>query len=155
MASPAHAVTLERRTPLSRGKPLARGKPLKRTGRLSQKSKRKEEAAADELIEREFVFARDGRRCRAAGWWDPCMGPPTVHHVLKASQGGTYHRDNLVTLCAHHNGLLEADPDFAEMGRARGIVKLRRDVTPPGHTEEHPTQGGSNGDRMPGVAKGP
>lgn len=125
-------MSLERRTPLKRGK------PLKRTGRLSQRSKRKEEAAAEELIEREFVFARDGRRCQAAGLWDACFGPPTFQHILKASQGGAYHRDNGTTLCAHHNALIEADADFAEVARAAGLVKLRRDVTPPGHTEQHP-----------------
>lgn len=130
-------MSLERRTPLKRGK------PLKRTGRLSQRSKRKEEAAADEYIEREFVFARD-RHCKLAGWWDPCRGPLTPHHVLKASQGGPYHRDNLVALCAHHNGLIEADADLAALARQLGLVKLRSDVTPPGHTEEHPTQGGSH-----------
>lgn len=115
--------------------PLKRGQPLKRTGRLSARSKKREEARADELIEREFVFARDGRRCRAAGLWDACHGPLTPHHVLKASQGGAYHRDNLVALCAHHNGLVESDVEFAQLCRELGLVRLRRDVTPPGHTE--------------------
>lgn len=114
-----------KRTPLKRTTGLARG------GRMSARSKRKEEARADELIEREFVFARDGHRCRAAGLWDRCHGPLTPHHVLKASQGGAYHRDNLVALCAHHNDLIEADADFAVVARDAGLVTLRRDVTPP------------------------
>ncbi len=111
--------------------PLKRTTGLARAGRLSAKSKRKDEARADELIEREFVFARDGHRCRAAGMWDRCAGPLTPHHVLKASQGGPYHRDNLVALCAHHNDLIEADAEFAAVARAAGLVRLRRDVTPP------------------------
>lgn len=107
--------------------PIKRGKPLKRTSRLSQRSKRKEEARAEELIEREFVFARDGRRCRFAGLWDACRGELTPHHVLKASQGGPYHRDNLVAACAYHNDLVEQDAEFAAVARAAGLVRLRRD----------------------------
>jgi 5-methylcytosine-specific restriction endonuclease McrA len=100
-------VSLERRTPLKRGK------PLKRTGRLSQKSKAKEAAAADEYIEREFVFARDGRRCRAAGLGLGCWGRLTVHHLQKSSQGGEYSRNNLITLCVACNGWVEDNPDDA------------------------------------------
>lgn len=109
--------------------PIKRTKGLARSGRLSAKSKRKEEARADELIEREFVFARDSHRCRFAGMWDACRGVLTPHHVLKASQGGPYHRDNLVAACAYHNDLVEQDADFAAVARAAGLVRLRRDVT--------------------------
>lgn len=72
---------------------------------------------------REAVFERDGA-CRLRGVGE-CFGPLTPHHVRKASQGGEYSVDNLVALCAHHNGLLESDADFAALARRLGLV-IRR-----------------------------
>lgn len=57
-----------------------------------------------------------------------CFGPLTPHHVRKAGQGGAYDDDNLVPLCAFHNGLLEADADVAALGRSLGLVKRRGDA---------------------------
>lgn len=64
---------------------------------------------------RERVFARDGFRCQA-NWPDvECYGPLTVHHLKKASQGGAYTEANLVSLCSHHNSLVEDFPVTAEL----------------------------------------
>ena len=68
---------------------------------------------------REAVFERDHHRCQfskhnglqyAVG----CFGPLTVHHLKKASAGGSYSEDNLVTLCAFHNSWIEDWPLQAE-----------------------------------------
>lgn len=69
---------------------------------------------------RERVFARDGH-CQLTGY-SPCFGALTPHHRRKASQGGEYSVKNLVTLCAHHNDELEADPELAVIGRGLGLV---------------------------------
>lgn len=64
---------------------------------------------------RQRVFDRDGG-CVVAGIWDQCFGPLTPHHLLKASQGGGYTEENLTTLCAHHNSMVEDHP-----GKAAGF----------------------------------
>lgn len=61
---------------------------------------------------REAVFLRDQMKCRlatvqAAG---PCGYQMTVHHLKKASAGGAYSLENLVTLCAVHNDWCEDHP---------------------------------------------
>jgi 5-methylcytosine-specific restriction endonuclease McrA len=78
---------------------------------------------------REAVFARDGHQCRLAGveGAGPCWGPLTVHHVVKASQGGLYEVGNLVSLCAHMNDQIEADADIAAIARSLGLVVRRGD----------------------------
>jgi hypothetical protein len=70
---------------------------------------------------RERVFARDGNRCRLAGWvpaaFGPCLGPLTVHHLRKSGQGGPYTLINLLTLCAGHNAAVETERVLArELG---------------------------------------
>lgn len=87
---------------------------------------------------REAVFRRDGYRCRlerAAGevdgeWIDagPCHFGLTPHHVHKDGQGGAYDEANLVTLCAHHNDEIEANPRLARLARSLGLVKRRADL---------------------------
>lgn len=54
------------------------------------------------------MFARDGYRCLLSG--ARCLPGLTVHHLLKASQGGKYVSENLVTLCAPCNSAVEDHP---------------------------------------------
>jgi len=42
-----------------------------------------------------------------------CFGPPTPHHLKKASAGGLFTLDNLVQLCAAHNDWVEDHPKEA------------------------------------------
>jgi 5-methylcytosine-specific restriction endonuclease McrA len=63
-----------------------------------------------------LVFQRDKYRCVVSQFpetktlpkWPECFGGLTVHHVHKASGGGPYTEDNLVTLCAFHNEYVES-----------------------------------------------
>lgn len=66
---------------------------------------------------REAVFARDNWTCRLATTRQVggCLGPLTPHHVRKASAGGPYVEENLVTLCSHHNSWVEDHPIAAQM----------------------------------------
>lgn len=68
------------------------------------------------------VFARDGHRCQAASLFLDvrCFGGLTVHHLIKASQGGAYDAENLVTLCVRHNDVIEDRPTIAT---ALGLVR--------------------------------
>lgn len=68
---------------------------------------------------RRQVFERDDWACAACGTNQGL----TVHHRANRGLGGSKKMDmlsNLLTLCAHHNGLLESDPKFAEIGRHHG-----------------------------------
>lgn len=79
---------------------------------MSPTSKERKADLARRKEIRELVFARDGG-CLAEGVWGPCFGPLTAHHLLKASQGGKYEMDNLISLCAWHNAEVENRPDEA------------------------------------------
>ena len=112
---------LQRRTPLRAAKGLDRGTSrLKRT-RLAPISAKRRDQIPDRAAVREAVFARDGAKCAAAPFFPDvrCHGGPTVHHVLKSSQGGPYAEWNLITTCAVHNSLIEDRPVEAE---AAGLV---------------------------------
>ena len=85
---------------------------MKRGGKLSPTSKKRLAELPARKEVREAVFARD-KRCVMHGVWDACSGPLTPHHLLKASQGGNYSEDNLVTLCAYHNTKVEDEPHEA------------------------------------------
>lgn len=98
---------------------MRRHTPLKRGGRLSPTSKKRLADLGRRRAVREAVFVRDGG-CVVAGLWGPCHGDLTAHHLLKASQGGTYEMTNLVALCAHHNTKVEDRPKEAE---ALGLVR--------------------------------
>lgn len=68
------------------------------------------------------VFARDGGCVLSGGRWGrfpACFGRLTVHHVRKASQGGSYTAANLVALCVHHNDAVE---DWPAEAHALGLV---------------------------------
>lgn len=71
----------------------------------------KREAQRDERREiRTRVYERDSYRCVL--WFDhQCYGGLSVHHLRKASQGGPYAPENLVTLCVRLNGWVEDEPD--------------------------------------------
>lgn len=102
---------------------------MKRGGRLSPTSKKRLAELKLRPAIREAVFARDGG-CLMSPWrsdqdWGTCYGILTPHHVLKASQGGEYTEDNLITLCAHHNNALESDADMARRAEAAGFVQRR------------------------------
>lgn len=64
----------------------------------------------DHDLVRRAVFDRDRGCLLAQHWGHRCMGPLTVHHTLKASQGGAYDLANLVALCAHGNDWVEDHP---------------------------------------------
>lgn len=115
----------EERKPIERMAPLKRSGFLRRTGRIPPASpKRRRQSTKNEAI-RVRVFERDDWTCRAAhhGVGGPCFGPHTPHHILKASQGGKYEENNLATLCAHHNDLIEQDATFAATMRSLGYVR--------------------------------
>jgi 5-methylcytosine-specific restriction endonuclease McrA len=69
---------------------------------------------------RQQVFDRDGGCLLASEDAGECAGPDTPHHLLKASAGGPYTLDNLVTLCARHNTWVEDNPEHA---RRLGMVR--------------------------------
>lgn len=93
--------------------PLASSRTPMRRGQLSPRSTRTIEAAPEHAEIRLAVFDRDGFRCLLTGRRDVprCFGHLTVHHLLKAGQGGAYTLDGLVTLCSSHNdGFVEDHP---------------------------------------------
>lgn len=94
--------------------------------RINPISKKRREAKPERDAERAKVFARDAGPdgepvCQLAPAFpdEPCYGHMTVHHLRKASQGGTYTEDNLRAACARHNDFVEENPDVA---RALGLV---------------------------------
>ena len=107
-------VTHMKRTPLTRRTPLARGttslkrSPIARVGK-KQRSDRAELAKARGVVETrsggrcEFELARV--RCEAAA--------VHLHHVHRRSQGGSNEPGNLRFLCAHHHGLVHANPAWS------------------------------------------
>lgn len=99
---------LHRRTALARGR-----KPLPAASRKTIAARPEKDRVRAE------VFDRDGR-CRLLGrGYSACYGPPTVHHLRKASDNGDYSTTNLICLCAHHNGEVECFPAWAvELGLA-------------------------------------
>lgn len=111
-------VTLQRKTPL-RATPLPRSrKPVK----FVSDRRRAERGQRD--AERLFVLSRDGG-CLLRGRLDIphwCSGGDSFHHIVKAWKRPPYDRRHGVCLCFFHNGLLEADADFAAKGHELGLV---------------------------------
>lgn len=122
---------------MKRGGPLKRTTELKRTGfkrnpdkppkpMKRTRLKPMSDTRRDELPERrrvhDQVLARDGHKCllRFAFPDQPCGGELHPHHLLKASQGGKYEPDNLLTACNVHNDMVETEPDIAA---AMGLVR--------------------------------
>lgn len=92
--------------------------------RLSPMSKKRRASLAERERVRLEVFQRDGGcvmfwhvglpvREESKSPVPECGGPMTPHHKRKASACGPYIPENLVTLCAVHNGWVEDEPDDA------------------------------------------
>jgi hypothetical protein len=86
---------------------------------------------------RPIVYARDGKRCVVWGsiWESTCGGAMTLQHRVSRGMGGSALYDApafLTTMCAIHNAMAEAAPDFAEFCRLNGWT-LRRNFA-----ERHP-----------------
>ena len=92
---------------------------MKRT-EIKKVSDKKRKARPGQLAVRGAVFARDNWTCQMIGWRGECFGPPTYHHVKKASAGGKYTFENGLTACVRHNSLVETYPIEAW---ARGWVR--------------------------------
>ncbi len=85
---------------------------MKRT-RLASASPKTIAARPSRAAVRQEVFERDGG-CRLFGRvYAPCFGPPTPHHLRKASDSGRYTTANLICLCSHHNEEVERFPAWA------------------------------------------
>jgi 5-methylcytosine-specific restriction endonuclease McrA len=100
---------------------------LKRKGRLSPTSKKRVRELRNRPAVRRRVFERDGG-CVLSPYgplnpdgqhWGPCLGELTPHHLRKASQGGAFTEENLRTLCATHNDMVE---DFPAAAARIGLV---------------------------------
>lgn len=96
----------KRKTPLRGTSSLRRKRTLLQRSAITKARRRAVQPVVDE------VFQRDGgcvlrTRTDVAG---KCFGHPTPHHLRKQSQLGRWTVDNLVTLCAHHNGWVEDEP---------------------------------------------
>jgi hypothetical protein len=102
---------------------------LSRRGRLRSQSEKRTERRASVQPVVDAVLARDGgcvlRNHRGAG---DCSGQDTPHHLCKAWKGWDWTLDNLVALCAGHNGWVEDHPDDAFL---LGLV-IREGTTPAG-----------------------
>lgn len=92
---------------------------MRRTPLARVSAKRRREVAKRAKVRLE-VFERDGFRCQIRAFvGTECFGRPTVHHLRKASQGGDYDPENLVTACSYHNDWIEDNPARA---RELGLV---------------------------------
>lgn len=114
---------LKRTTGLARG---ARPRPL---------SSRRAAELSERATTRDLVFRRDRYLCQVMvkadedAWTvSPCFGPLTPHHRRKASQGGAYSTENLVTVCAGHNDEVEANAMLAAWCNSVGLVVRRGDA---------------------------
>ena len=79
---------------------------------------------------RERVFERDGYMCVDCG----TPYGLSVQHRVGRGMGGSKSSDNmsnLLTMCVTHNRLLEADADYAELGREYGWKVHRNRVVAP------------------------
>lgn len=103
-------------------KPLkARNASMKQGTRIPAQSRRVTAAQPQRRKVRTEVFERDGYVCALVRLKQGhrCLGGLTPHHLRKASAGGSYTADNLLTLCAFGNGWVEDNPAEA---RALGLV---------------------------------
>jgi 5-methylcytosine-specific restriction endonuclease McrA len=78
---------------------------------------------------RREVRRRDGNRCRVCGATEKL----SVHHIVKARNGGRDTLDNLVTLCARHHRQADALPSAVFSPRP---VTPRPNVTNPPPIEQ-------------------
>ncbi len=108
--------------------PIPKGAPRKpkRPRPLPARSPKREAVRAEEEAIRDAVFRRDGGCVLRQQASHRCIGPDTPHHLAKASAGGPYTAENLVTLCSGSNTAVEDDPEW---GRWVGLV-IRWDIPP-------------------------
>jgi hypothetical protein len=95
--------------------------PIRRKTRLRSTSDKRARLRASVQPVVDAVLARDGG-CVLRGHQlstGDCRGPDTPHHLRKAWRGWDWTLDNLVTLCAGHNGWVEDHPHEAH---ALGLV---------------------------------
>jgi hypothetical protein len=128
---------------------------VKQGGRLRPRSQKREDDADRRWEVRHAVFVRDHWTCRLGRrpgrpGVPPCRGDLTPHHLRKASDCGPYTRENLVALCAGHNGWVE---DAPELARSLGLVE--RGVETPADTWRRLHAAGLAADPIPGAGPGP
>lgn len=95
--------------------------PLHRKTGLKPFSKKRQREMKERAKVRHVVLSRDGFTCQAKALLPhvPCFGGLEAHHWIKASAGGPYQPDNLLTLCQRHNQWVEDEPLKArELGLA-------------------------------------
>lgn len=127
---------LKRNTPLKSSRTeLTRTAAPKRKKRLKAVSDKRRAGAPARKAAVAAAFARDGwtlllvggeehwsgGRCIPKDWGMPgaCFGPLTPHRLQKGSYAGGYTTANVVASCAHHNSMIEDEPDLA---KACGLV---------------------------------
>lgn len=101
-----------KRTRLTTDPQKAREWQQRSRGSLGARSRQKEAERRTEAHVREQVFARDRGCVLRMVEGSACYGHMTPHHRRKAGAGGAYSMKNLVTLCVHHNGAVEDEPDY-------------------------------------------
>lgn len=106
---------MERREPLRSDPAKVRAWQQRTRRRLSAKSDRRRQLDAQTADLRAGV----ARLPCLLRHHSPCAGPGTPHHLAKSSAGGPTTPDNLVPLCAFHNGWVEDHPAEA---RDLGLV---------------------------------
>lgn len=99
--------------------PLRSRVGLTRRTRLRPVSEKRAANASERLRVRNEVFTRDGWTCQARVSPLCPHGLLEAHHLRKASQGGTYTAENLLTTCHGCNQWIEDHPAEA---RAAGLV---------------------------------
>ncbi|GAB3041987.1 hypothetical protein GCM10027079_02370 [Sediminivirga luteola] len=80
--------------------------------------------------QRKTVYERDGGRCVHCGAWDAL----TIQHRASRGMGGSKAAErfsNWLTLCLVSNTRLEADAEFARLGRDRGWKVSRNGILTP------------------------
>lgn len=77
---------------------------------------------------RKAVFARDHYFCAMTAY-SSCVGDLTLQHRVGRGMGGSKRLDgfsNLLSLCAWHNQLIEADAQAKQWALRHGVSVLRR-----------------------------
>lgn len=109
---------------------------MKRGGRLPARNQERRPADVEAEVRAE-VYARDRYRCvldlpgmrmrlqLSTTQLPQCSGPLSPHHRRKASSGGAYTVENLVTACVGHNGWIEDEPDTARLLFPHLVVRER------------------------------
>lgn len=109
------------RSPMSRGRRIRQVSPK----RQAEKASRVDVRLALEQRDRGVCLLDDRQHAHLLA--GRCVGVWTPHHLLKASAGGAYVLENLVTLCAGHNTWVEDNPPRA---KELGLVVVRGLIPP-------------------------